>query len=47
MAFKPGWYVVRVCPCCYGMKVTRPYPTEGRARMVMDVLLDVSARLET
>lgn len=34
-----GWYVVRICPCCCGERVTLPYPNQGRAERVRLVLL--------
>jgi hypothetical protein len=34
-----GWYVVRCCPCHWGMRVTLPYANEARAERVRRILL--------
>jgi hypothetical protein len=38
-AVAAGWYVVRVCACHWGQRVSLPYPTAERAARVRRVIL--------
>jgi hypothetical protein len=39
-----GWYVVRICPCHWGLAVTLPYPSEERAQRARRVILGLEGR---
>jgi len=38
---RAGWYVVRVCPCHWGERVTLPFPDQDWAEAVRELLLEV------
>lgn len=38
LSVEPGWYVVRVCPCHWGERITIPLPNKKYAESVRDRL---------
>jgi hypothetical protein len=38
---EPGWYVIRICPCHLGERVTVPYTNKEWAEDVRECILEV------
>ena len=44
--YPAGWYVMRVCPCCWGERVLRyPLDSETEARQAMAAMVRASEML--
>lgn len=44
--WRAGWYVMRVCPCCWGERVLRyPLDSEAEARQAMAAMVHASEAL--
>jgi hypothetical protein len=41
--FPPGWYVVRTCPCHWGVRVTEPRESKAAAYRAKAAMLKVAS----